>query len=800
MKPLGAGGTADGAAAETARGAAVEAVVFDGDTRAALAVVRSLGRRGVRITVAAARIRSLAGTSRYAGRRVLMPDPVREPGAFAAALKVLAAERPGTLWVPVTDATLAAVDRVRADLHAVRILLPEAAALAIAWDKGRLLAAAAAAGFAVPRTWTPQSAAEIAALAPSLDYPAVLKPRWSRLVVGERTEEGTVLYVRTPAELVAAWQAVHARIPFPLVQERIPGYGMGLFLLADRGRIVASFAHCRRREKPPTGGVSVLSESVAIPPALMAPAERLLAELAWSGVCMLELKVDARDGTPRIMEMNPRFWGSLALAVASGVDFPWLLYQAALGVHPLSPPAYQLGVRSRWELGDLDHLVIRLGGRGEADLPPGSPTRLGAVIRFLNPFAGRPEVFALGDPEPFAQEIADYLGRRAPGPARRTGPRHVLQLIETGGPGGAERVLVSLAAALQDAPGYRSSAALLEEGWAAAELRARGLPYRCFRLKRALDPGLVLALAAHLRRNQVDLVHAHEFTMNVYGTMAARLAGVPAIATIHGRGYYAEAARRMAALRLAARAGAMFVAVSSDIQRFLTAEVGLGAVRLVPNGIDVERPAAGDRARGRLAIGVGPGEPLIGTIGNLYPVKGHRVLLEAAARLSPAVHVAIAGRGEEEAELRRRALELGIGDRLHLLGYRTDTADLLAAFDIYALPSFSEGQSLALMEAMAAGLPIAATRVGGNPEVLGRDGESGIYVPPGDPVALAAALARLLGEPETARRLGAAAQARARSELSLAVMVGRYRALYDELLARGSQPRAGAADPRGIGA
>ena len=799
MKPLGDGGADQGEVAETARSAAVEAVVFDGDTRAALAVVRSLGRRGVRITVAASRRRSLAGTSRYAANEILVPDPVHEPVAFVAALHVLARERPGTLWVPVTDATLAAMDRARDELHAIRVLLPEAAALAIAWDKGRLLTAAAAAGFAVPRTWTPESPTALAALARDLDYPVVLKPRWSRLVVGDRTEEGTVTTVRTPEELMAAWQAVHARMPLPLVQERIPGYGMGLFLLADRGRIVASFAHCRRREKPPAGGVSVLSESIAVPPALRDPAERLLAELGWSGVCMLELKVDARDGTPRIMEMNPRFWGSLALAVASGVDFPWLLYQAALGVHPMSPPAYALGVRSRWELGDLDHLMIRLAGRGEADLPPGSPSRLGAVVRFLNPFAGRPEVFALADPEPFAREITDYLsaGWRAQ-PGRRTGRRHVLQLIETGGPGGAERVLVSLAAALRELPDYRASAALLEDGWAAAELRARGVSYRCFQLRRALDPGLVVALATHLRREAVDLVHAHEFTMNVYGTMAARLAGVPVIATVHGRGYYAEAARRLAALRMAAQAGAMFVAVSEDIQRFLSAEVGLRDVRLVPNGIDVDRPTSGDRARGRQAIGVGPGEPVIGTIGNLYRVKGHRVLLEAAARLAPPVHVAIAGRGEEEAELRRLAAELGMSDRLHLLGYRTDTPDLLAAFDIYALPSFSEGQSLALMEAMAAGLPIAATRVGGNPEVLGADGETGLFVPAGEPEAMAAVLARLLAEPGTARRLGEAARARARRERSLPVMLGRYRALYDELLRRGS--RGLAADPPGSGA
>ena len=149
---------------------------------------------------------------------------------------------------------------------------------------------------------------------------------------------------------------------------------------------------------------------------------------------MLELKVDVRDGTPRIMEMNPRFWGSLALAVASGVGLAPLSSGArGAAAQPAGLPARR---QEPLGLGDLDHLVIRLGGREEADLPPGSPTRLGAVIRFLNPFAGRPEVFALGDPEPLRGRsptisAGAFRERRAePGPG-------VSEAIETGGPAGS---------------------------------------------------------------------------------------------------------------------------------------------------------------------------------------------------------------------------------------------------------------------------------------------------------------------------------------------------------------------------
>lgn len=385
-----------------------------------------------------------------------------------------------------------------------------------------------------------------------------------------------------------------------------------------------------------------------------------------------------------------------------------------------------------------------------------------------------------------------------PGAQAAARRRHVLQLIETGGPGGAERVLVNLTQRLAADPVYRSTVGLLKPGWLESELVSRGLEIHRFRLRRPLDPVLLLGLARHLRRSGVDLVHAHEFTMNVYGAAAGRLAGVPVIATVHGRGYYAEARRRVVALRWAVRFGATLVAVSSDIRRFLSDSLRCGPVRLIPNGIDLARVAGGDRARGRAALALETEALVVGTVGNLYPVKGHRVLLEAAARLGrPRVHIVIAGRGNEEAALRRVAAELGISDRVHLLGYREDVPDLIAAFDIYALPSFSEGQSLSLIEAMAAGRPVVATAVGGNPEVLGMEeefratgpaapatGAHGVLVPPGDPESLAAALDRLLADPALARRLGEAARARARREFSLEAMMDRYRALYAELLER----------------
>ncbi len=356
----------------------------------------------------------------------------------------------------------------------------------------------------------------------------------------------------------------------------------------------------------------------------------------------------------------------------------------------------------------------------------------------------------------------------------------IAQLIETGGPGGAERVLVNLTRALNTCPDTTASVVLLKEGWLAQELRRYDVEPNVLWLQRALDPLFLHRLKRSLAAQAIDLIHAHEFTMNVYGAVAGRWASIPVVATVHGKNYYAEAGRRVQAMRVAARLGARVVAVSADIQAFLEDELDIGPVEVIANGIDVGRYRGADPSRGRRLLGVPDQAFVVGAVGNLYAVKGHRTLLEAVALLDdPTVHVVIAGRGEEEEPLRRRAETLGLVDRLHLLGFRDDVPDFLCGFDVYALPSHSEGQSLALIEAMAARLPIVASRVGGNPEIV-VDGESGLLLPAEDAPAWAHALGILKNSPERRAALARAAAARALECFSLQAMVGAYRRLYAE--------------------
>ena len=361
--------------------------------------------------------------------------------------------------------------------------------------------------------------------------------------------------------------------------------------------------------------------------------------------------------------------------------------------------------------------------------------------------------------------------------------RCIAQLIESDGPGGAERMVVEVATSLAAAgcPGVVFVPANAE-GWIERELAGSGVTVEHFRLKRPFSPRFSRELAATFRRHNISLAHSHEFSMGVYGAWAARRAGIPHLLTMHGGRYYAGRPVRRGALGIAARASGGIVAVSAELADHLSRDLRFPRDRIavIMNGVR-QRPLPAVTVRGEL--GLGPSDPLLLAMGNLYPVKGHRHLLSAAARLRerhPALHVAIAGRGECAAALEAQARELGFPERVHLLGFRSDIATLLAGATVFVHPSLSEGLPLAILEAMFAARPIVASNVGEIGKVLGAD--AGTLVPPGDESALASAIDGLLNDPARARAMGERAAQRAAAEYSLAKAVARYADLYANLL------------------
>jgi sugar transferase (PEP-CTERM/EpsH1 system associated) len=304
-----------------------------------------------------------------------------------------------------------------------------------------------------------------------------------------------------------------------------------------------------------------------------------------------------------------------------------------------------------------------------------------------------------------------------------------------------------------------------------------------------------------LRRLRPTVVHTRNWA-GFDGIVAARLAGVPAIAHgEHGRDIgdpEGSNRRRNTLRRMLAPWVNRFTTVSEDLRRWLIEDVSVNPAKIqrIYNGVDTSHYAPGDRAEIRTALGVRVDAPVVGTVGRLDPVKDQAGLLEAFARLRTNDSVLlVVGDGPCRADLHSRAATLGIGDRVRFLGARKDVAHVLRAMDVFVLPSIAEGISNTILEAMATGLPVVATRVGGNPELVSPT-VTGELVPRQRPGALADAIDGYLENP--ARRLAHGTQARTRAldAFGLNTMRDAYADLYDEL---GGAPSAGTRARRATG-
>jgi predicted ATP-grasp superfamily ATP-dependent carboligase len=406
-------------------------LVSDAEQRSALAVVRSLGRAGHHVEVASREAGSLAGGSRFATAEHVVPDPASDAEAFVRALGEIVRDRGIDVLVPMTDVSAAVALALRADHSSLLIPFPSRSTWESVADKAALMDTAAELGIPVPRQVVLGDAGsdltESLALGAEVGWPLVVKPHRSAVVGIDGIEKFGVRLAADGTQLSRVL-ASYAEGAFPvLVQERVQGPGLGGFFLAVDGEVIASFAHRRLREKPPTGGVSVLRESVPLREDLLRHSEALLAHYGWSGVAMVEFKEDARTGIPYLMEINGRFWGSLQLAIDSGVDFPRLLMERLGGpgggrveLETASKASYRVGVRSRWFWGDVDHLIwILRAPRGYRKAHPDLPGRTAAFLRFLVPWSPgvRYEVMSHVDPLPFMREsalwLSEVLGRES---------------------------------------------------------------------------------------------------------------------------------------------------------------------------------------------------------------------------------------------------------------------------------------------------------------------------------------------------------------------------------------------------
>jgi glycosyltransferase involved in cell wall biosynthesis len=361
--------------------------------------------------------------------------------------------------------------------------------------------------------------------------------------------------------------------------------------------------------------------------------------------------------------------------------------------------------------------------------------------------------------------------------------RRILLVIDEASVGGGQRHVLALASRL-DARDFVAGVACEAEGYLVDELRKRGIPHFSVAMSNVPDPHSIYQCIGAIRRFRADVVHTHGGTAGVTGRIAAFLTGVPAIHTYHGIHYLHDTGlfRRWAytaverALLKVTRKIICVAQKDSDTGK----RAGIVDPRktvVIVNGIEISEFS-----------GEGPSHPrevpVIGTIGRLHQQKGHAILLESLAILAKNGQVfrcRIIGEGELRAHLEDQAATLGLNEAVEFVGGRTDSAAQLSAFDIFVLPSLWEGLPIVLIEAMASGLCIVASRVDGVEEAV-TDEREALLVPPGDPVRLAESLSRVLGNAALRRDLGLAARRRALEAFHVKAMVTSTESVYRSVL------------------
>jgi predicted ATP-grasp superfamily ATP-dependent carboligase len=382
-------------------------LVLDGNTRSALAATRSLGRRGVKVVLGDETNRILSAASRYCSASFRYPPPRDNPGGFVAAVMAECGRHNIAVIFPMAEITTATILKCREQFKHCEVPFIKSDTFEALTDKWKLLILAQRLNISIPKTVFVNDASSLSSVCLGLRFPIVLKPYRSHIWSHGRWISASVRYANSLQDLqeTAAKYECFSQHPF-LIQEYISGQAQGIFALYDRGKPMVFFAHQRLRENPPSGGVSVVSESIEPTPAALRMARTMLDYVRWHGVAMVEFKVSG-DGTPYLMEVNGRFWGSLQLAIDAGVDFPWLLFQLATGRELDHVERYAVGVRSRWLLGDLARLFKVL--TSTRSLP--YITRLGKLApEFFDFFkvTSRYDVNRWDDLKPFFRELSQF--------------------------------------------------------------------------------------------------------------------------------------------------------------------------------------------------------------------------------------------------------------------------------------------------------------------------------------------------------------------------------------------------------
>jgi predicted ATP-grasp superfamily ATP-dependent carboligase len=396
----------------------MKVLVTDASTNHSLALTRSLGVKGIGVTACDDNMLAKAFYSHFCQDSFIYPSPRTSVSAFVQMIVDRTSTGQYDVLFPMTEKVILPLSLQRDRLCPfVKMPLPSHEAIVRAFDKGAMLELAGTLRIPTPKTMKVYGYDELRAAARQLGFPLAMKSATSETLSHDDRIVSTpsTRYVFRDEDLENQYGRMHSGSGPTLLQEFVPGEGYGIFALFNDGEPRAWFAHRRLRDVVATGSGSAFRESIAIDPVMKEYARKLLTALRWHGVAMVEFKLDSRDHIPKLMEVNGRFWNSLPLAIAAGMDFPFLLYRLAMDGDIDPVKTYRVGVRSRWLLGDIRHLISVAKGP-PTGWPAPFPKRWDTFRDVLGAF--HPSIydddFVRGDLAPGFVGFADFFANKIP--------------------------------------------------------------------------------------------------------------------------------------------------------------------------------------------------------------------------------------------------------------------------------------------------------------------------------------------------------------------------------------------------
>jgi predicted ATP-grasp superfamily ATP-dependent carboligase len=384
-------------------------LVAEGENPVAIPILRSLARREINVAAMVSINRPFSRFSKYCSRLILVPSTAREK-EYAVAVEKIVKKMKFDVLFPIFEWSLMPISKNR-DRISPYVHLPIASheSILVCYDKLSTLKLAISEGVPVPQTYFVQNSVELKEVAHKIGYPAVVKPRWSVVWCCDRAFNMRGAVVNSADELMVTYNSMHRYFPFPLIQEYVPGINYSVACLYNQGRPRAFCCIKVYRAWPPTGGNSCFRESVKLDYRMRKYAERLLEALDWHGIAEVEFRLDSRDDVPKLMEINPRFWGSLSVAVKAGVDFPHLLYRITMDGDVNGIFNYRVGVKGRYFEQELLYLASLFKTASNPGLKARRKLRLlSDWLKFYEPGLFY-DLFDQDDPLPFMYSLASSL-------------------------------------------------------------------------------------------------------------------------------------------------------------------------------------------------------------------------------------------------------------------------------------------------------------------------------------------------------------------------------------------------------